>query len=40
MRDVGWTYGSGDETVECWSARSGEGITLDGDERLVAQFVA
>lgn len=40
MRDVGWTYGSGEETVECWSAQNGDGISLDGDERVVALFVS
>ncbi|MFD7537625.1 hypothetical protein [Streptomyces sp. NPDC059819] len=40
MRDVGWTYDSSEETVECWSAQSGDGISLDGDEGMVVQFVS
>jgi hypothetical protein len=40
MRDVGWYVSDGDEILEGWSSRSGVGITLDGDDELVARFAS
>jgi hypothetical protein len=40
MRDFGWTYVLGDSGIECWSAKSGLGLRLDGDDELAMRFAA
>jgi hypothetical protein len=40
MRDVGWTYTAGDACVECWSASTGLGVSIEGDDGLASQFAA
>jgi hypothetical protein len=40
MRDVGWTYAEDDADIEGWSAASGSGISLEGDDDLAARFAA
>jgi hypothetical protein len=40
MRDVGWTYAEGGADIEGWSAEDGSGISLEGDDDLVARFAA
>jgi hypothetical protein len=40
MRDVGWTYAADGADVEGWSAASGVGISLDGDDDLALRFAA
>jgi hypothetical protein len=39
MRDLGWRISQEGLTVECWSAKSGLGIEVDGDDQL-AMLVA
>jgi hypothetical protein len=39
MRDLGWQVAQGELAIECWSAKSGLGIEVDGDDQL-AMLVA
>lgn len=39
MRDLGWRVAQGELAIECWSAKSGLGIEVDGDDQL-AMLVA
>jgi hypothetical protein len=40
MRDLGWRIVQGGLAVECWSAKSGLGIEVDGDDELVMSVAA
>lgn len=40
MRDLGWRITQGELAVECWSAKSGLGIELDGDDHLAMMVAA
>lgn len=40
MRDLGWRIAQGKLTIECWSAKSGLGIEVDGDDQLAALVAA
>lgn len=40
MRDIGWVCREDGQTVEAWSARSGLGLSLDGDDELAMKVAA
>jgi len=40
MRDLGWRIARGELTIECWSAKGGLGIEVDGDDELAPLVAA
>jgi hypothetical protein len=40
MRDLGWRIAQGELAIECWSAKSGLGIEVDGDDQLAVMVAA